>query len=71
VLATADGTVVSEETVQPGEARRWHARHTFSLRLGNAPATIVTVNGRRMETPSVGGVANLSLRIRDGAVVAF
>jgi cytoskeleton protein RodZ len=71
VLATADGTVVGEETVQAGEVRRWHARDAFSLRLGNAPAAIVTVNGRRVETPSVGGVANVSLRLRDGVVVAF
>jgi cytoskeleton protein RodZ len=69
VSATVDGAVATAKTLPPGTTVRWRADRTLSLRLGNAGAVIVTVNGRRVATGSRGAVTDLAFALRNGAVV--
>jgi len=69
IMASVDGSVAAEETLAPGEVRRWHADRTFALRLGNAGAVILTVDGQRIPTGGDGAIMDLSFALRRGAVV--
>jgi cytoskeletal protein RodZ len=48
---TADGTRVFQGLMHEGEARSWQARRRLTIRIGNAPAVQVAVNGRRVPAP--------------------
>jgi len=48
---TADGTRVFQGLLHEGEARAWQARRRLTIRVGNAPAVQVAVNGRRVPAP--------------------
>jgi cytoskeleton protein RodZ len=48
---TADGTRVFQGLLHEGETRRWQARRRLTIRVGNAPAVQVMVNGRRLPAP--------------------
>jgi len=69
IQATANGAVVREETVPADTRLRFHATRTFELRLGDAGAVVLTVNGRSVPTGGSGAVADLSFALRDGRVV--
>jgi cytoskeletal protein RodZ len=71
IQATVDGTVVREETVPADTTLRFHATHTFEIRLGDAGAVLLTVNGKSVSTGGAGAVADLSFALRDGRVVRF
>lgn len=45
VRAIADGVIVYDGFVSPGERQSWQARHQVVIRVGNASALDVTVNG--------------------------
>ncbi len=45
VRAIADGVIVYDGFVSPGERQAWGARHQVVIRVGNASALDVTVNG--------------------------
>jgi cytoskeletal protein RodZ len=47
----ADGRPAFEGFVSHGDARRWQATRTISLRVGNAGAVALTVNGKAMGSP--------------------
>jgi cytoskeletal protein RodZ len=49
---TADGTRVFQGLLHEGESRSWQARRRLTIRVGNAPAVQVAVNGRRVPPPS-------------------
>jgi cytoskeleton protein RodZ len=69
ILAMADGEVVLQETVPAGETVELEARRTLDLRLGDAGAVRLVVDGRRVPTGPSGAVADLSFAIRDGELV--
>jgi hypothetical protein len=69
IQALVNGETVHEETVPPGTALHYHATRTFELRLGDAGAVVLTVNGERVPTGGAGAVADLSFALRDGRVV--
>ena len=46
ILVVADDVVVYQEFVTAGEHRRWQANGSMTVRVGNAGAVILTVNGR-------------------------
>ena len=48
---TADGARVFQGLLHEGEARSWQARRRLTIRVGNAPAVQVSVNGRRVAAP--------------------
>ena len=64
-----NGQVVHEKTVLPGITLHYVATRRFDLRLGDAGAVVLTVNGRRVPTGGSGAVADLSFVLRDGRVV--
>lgn len=49
VRVVADGRVVEEATLRPGDSRTWTARDTLVVRAGFPPALGLTVNGRAVE----------------------
>jgi hypothetical protein len=69
IQATVNGRVVHEKTVLPGITLRYVATRRFDLRLGDAGAVVLTVNGKRVPTGGSGAVADLSFVLRDGRVV--
>jgi len=48
LLVVADDTVVYEAFVNAGERRRWQAKGSMMVRVGNAGAVNLTVNGRNV-----------------------
>lgn len=64
-----NGRTVHEKTVPPGIVLRYSATRTFELRLGDAGAVVLTVNGKKVPTGGSGAVADLSFAVRDGRVV--
>ncbi len=46
ILVVADEVAVYEGFVTAGERRRWQAKGSMTVRVGNAGAVILTVNGR-------------------------
>ena len=69
VLATVDGTIALQETVPAGETITLRASRTLDLRLGDAGAARLIVNGRPIATGGTGDVAELSFAWRDGSLV--
>jgi len=69
VQAMVNGRTVHEKTVLPGIVLRYSATRTFELRLGDAGAVVLTVNGKKVPTGGSGAVADLSFAVRDGRVV--
>jgi len=53
VRAVADGVTVFEGFLSAGDHQVWQANHQLSLRVGNASAVTLTVNGQ-----SVGRLGN-------------
>jgi cytoskeletal protein RodZ len=48
VRATVDGKVVLEDIVAAGQVQRWSGQQSVALRIGNAGAVDLTVNGQRI-----------------------
>jgi hypothetical protein len=69
VMVEVNGKVVREATVPPDQTLRFDASRTFSVRLGDAGAVVLMINGERVPTGGAGAVADLSFTIRDGRVV--
>ena len=69
VQVTVNGTVIREQTVPAGTTLRFKATRTFEVRLGDAGAVVLTVDGKRVPTGSAGSVADLSFALRNGRVV--
>ncbi|MBC7339824.1 MAG: helix-turn-helix domain-containing protein [Firmicutes bacterium] len=57
VRVTIDGTVAEETTFARGQEKAWSARQALRLRLGNAGAVELTVNG--VEAGRLGGVGDV------------
>lgn len=49
VRVVADGRVVEEATLRPGDSRTWTARDTLVVRAGYPPALSLAVNGKDLE----------------------
>ena len=69
VRVEVNGKVVRETTVPAGETMRFQATRMFSVRLGDAGAVVLVINGERVPTGGAGSVADLAFTIRDGRVV--
>ncbi len=69
VRVEVNGKVVQEATVPPGETMRFDATRTFSVRLGDAGAVVLVIDGGRVQTGGAGAVADLTFTIHDGRVV--
>ena len=70
ILGVVDGETVLEETVPAGEAVRLRADRRMELRLGDAGAADLTVNGRPVRTGVSGAIADLAFVLRDGRAVS-
>jgi cytoskeleton protein RodZ len=70
ILAVVDGETVLEETVPAGEKIRLRADRRMELRLGDAGAADLTVNGRSVRTGVPGAIVDLAFALRDGRVVS-
>jgi hypothetical protein len=46
ILIVADDTVIYEAFVTAGDRRRWEAKTSMMVRVGNAGVVSLTVNGR-------------------------
>jgi cytoskeleton protein RodZ len=69
VRVMADDQVVIQKTADPGFSRTFRAYRRLQLRLGNAGAARLTLNGKRLENPgSSGEIQELSF-IRSGGGV--
>jgi cytoskeletal protein RodZ len=55
IRATVDGRVDTEETLDPGQVRRWTGQRSVLLRVGNAAGVDVTFNGQRVGTLGLAG----------------
>ena len=69
IRVRADGDVVAERTLQPGEQVRFRADRKMVLRLGNAAGVDLEVNGRPISTTDT-GVVEFRFVERNGRVVA-
>jgi len=69
VMAVVDGTIVLQETVPANETVRLRATRRLELRLGDAGAARLLVNGRPIATGAPGDVADISFAWRDGSLV--
>ena len=69
VMVEVNGKVVRETTVPAGETMRFQATRMFSVRLGDAGAVVLVINGERVPTGGAGSVADLAFTVRDGRVV--
>lgn len=69
ILASEDDAIVLQETVPAGTTISLRATRTLDLRLGDAGATRLVVNGRPIPTGDAGDVADLSFTWRDGSLV--
>jgi hypothetical protein len=69
VRVEVNGKVVQETTVPAGETMRFEASRVFNVRLGDAGAVVLVINGERVPTGGAGAVADLTFTIRDGRVV--
>ena len=69
VQVTVNGAVVREQTVPAGTTLRFKATRTFEIRLGDAGAVVLTIDGKRVPTGSAGAVTDLSFALRNGRVV--
>jgi hypothetical protein len=71
IRVVADGETVEARTALPGERLVYRADRELVIRLGNAGAVRVTVNGELRPTGEIGDVVDLGYRWRDGEVHAF
>jgi cytoskeleton protein RodZ len=69
ILAREDHAIVLRETVRAGTTITLRATRTLDLRLGDAGAVRLVVNGRPIATGDAGDVADLSFIWRDGSLV--
>jgi cytoskeleton protein RodZ len=69
ILAREDHAIVLRETVRAGTTITLRATRTLDLRLGDAGAVRLVVNGRPIPTGDAGDVADLSFIWRDGSLV--
>jgi cytoskeleton protein RodZ len=69
ILASEDDAIVLQETVRAGTTITLRASRTLDLRLGDAGAARLVVNGRPIPTGDAGDVAELSFTWRDGSLV--
>lgn len=69
ILAMEDGSIAVQETVPAGETVILKAARTLDLRLGDAGAARLLVNGRPIPTGGTGEIADLSFAWRDGRLV--
>ncbi|MDR7450245.1 MAG: DUF4115 domain-containing protein [Armatimonadota bacterium] len=51
IRVAADGERLFQGIIREGDVRRWHARRQLTVRVGNAPAVQVRVNGRPFLPP--------------------
>jgi len=51
IRVVADGEPLYQGIVRGGDVRRWHAERRLTIRVGNAPAVQVRVNGRAFAPP--------------------
>ena len=51
VRVVADGESAFRGIVEAGDVRTWHAEQRLTIRVGNAPAVEVRVNGKRFAPP--------------------
>jgi hypothetical protein len=70
IRAVVDGEIVREETVLAGETVRLRADRRLELRLGDAGAAELTVNGKPVRTGASGAIVDLAFALRDGRVVS-
>jgi hypothetical protein len=68
-LVTINGTVVKEKTVPAGVTLRFRSRDTLGIRLGDAGAVALTVDGKHVDAGNAGDVADLTFTIQNGRVV--
>jgi hypothetical protein len=69
VDATADGKTAFSQNLRPGVTLRFEASRRFDVRLGNAEAARLVVNGRTIELgPAAGRVLTLRVTLTDGHV---
>jgi hypothetical protein len=69
ILVTINGTVVKEKTVPAGVTLRFRSRDTLGIRLGDAGAVALTVDGKHVDAGNAGDVADLTFTIQNGRVV--
>jgi cytoskeleton protein RodZ len=69
ILAREDHAIVLRETVRAGTTITLRATRTLDLRLGDAGAVRLVLNGRPIPTGDAGDVADLSFIWRDGSLV--
>ena len=70
VRVSADGEVVYEGIMQPGDRNEWSAQEALTIRTGNAGGTAVTINGEGLGAVGAPGeVVELQWVWRDGDVV--
>jgi hypothetical protein len=69
VRVEVNGKVVQETTVPAGQTLHFEATRMFGVRLGDAGAVILMINGERVPTGGAGAVADLAFTLRDGRVV--
>jgi cytoskeleton protein RodZ len=69
ILAVVDGRVALQETVPAGERVQLRASRSIELRLGDAGAAGLRMNGRPVPTGEPGAVADLAFVVRDGRIV--
>jgi hypothetical protein len=70
ILAVVDGETVREETVATGETVHLRADRRLELRLGDAGAAELTVNGKPVRTGASGAIVDLAFALRNGRVVS-
>ncbi len=62
ILANIDGTDLKEVLMKPGESVKWHARKSFSLKIGNAGGVRLNLNGKELEKlGEIGQVVSIDL----------
>jgi hypothetical protein len=69
VLVTVNGTVVKDTTVPAGVTLRFRSRDTLGIRLGDAGAVALVVDGKRVRAGGDGDVADLTFALQNGRVV--
>jgi helix-turn-helix protein/uncharacterized protein DUF4115 len=69
ILVTVNGTVVKEKTVPAGVTLRFRSKDTLGVRLGDAGAVALTINGKRVDAGNDGDIADLTFALQNGRVV--
>jgi cytoskeleton protein RodZ len=69
ILVTVNGTVVKDKTVPVGVTLRFRSKDTLGVRLGDAGAVDLSVNGKHVNAGGSGAVADLTFALQNGRVV--